>query len=131
MSPGASERFTVSMTTTPINNEADRVLLSGRIRHFATGLFFGRARLYHDRIQLRWWTIAGPRKRSVLLEDVVNVDWWTLTNDGPNLALQTNNGARVAFWVKSPGIWRFRILELLNPGMKANSDKRGRFSPAA
>jgi hypothetical protein len=102
------------MTTKPISKAADRVLLSGRARFFAPGEIYGRVRLNLDRIVVSGWTWRGRVERTVPLDAVDDVEWWTLTNDGPNLALLTNNGQRFAFWVKSPGVWRFQIQELLS-----------------
>ena len=104
------------MTTTAINRAADRVLLSGRIRYFSNRkLLIGNARLFFDRIEIAGWSWAGRVSMTVPIGRIHDVAWWTLTSDGPNLALESNNGDSLAFWVKSPGIWHFRILELLAP----------------
>ena len=120
------------MSTTAISDAADRVLLSGRIRHCTLKLYFGRASLYFDRLEVKGWTWRGPVREIVALDGLTGVDWWTLTTDGPNLSFLTNNGARIAFWVKSPGVWRFRIQELMSPdNPSAVSSKRARLVSAA
>ncbi len=121
------------MTTTAINRAADRVLLSGRVRHFTDGkLILGRAELFFDRLIIEGWTWRGPMNITVPLHRVANVQWWTLTSDGPNLAVESNNGERMAFWVKSPGVWHFRILELLAPDLSSDAtETRDRLVSAA
>jgi hypothetical protein len=120
------------MTTKPISRAADRVLLVGRAKFFASRAVYGRARLNFDRVIVSGWTWRGRFERTIYLKSVIDVEWWTLTSDGPNLALMTNNGQCVAFWVKSPGVWRFRIQELLSQASpEPATDKRKRLVSAA
>lgn len=119
------------MTTKPISRQADRVLLSARARHFEPRALHTRVALYFDRVVLCGWTLRGRIQRTIALSTVRDVDWWTLTNDGPNIALKLNNGTSLAFWVKSPGVWRFRIHELISREAPASDEKRGRITSAA
>ncbi len=120
------------MTTKAISRAADRVLLSSRIRFLERGLIFGRARLYFDRIIVKGWTWQGRIRKTIRLKDVSSVNWWTLTDDGPNLSIGTNNGGSLAFWVKSPGVWRFRIQELLSADLPgSDAGPRDQFVSAA
>lgn len=120
------------MTTKAISRAADRVLLSSRVRFLERGFIFGRARLYFDRIVVKGWTWNGRVRKSIQLDQVASVNWWTLTDDGPNLSIATNNGQSLAFWVKSPGVWRFRIQELLSADLPgSDAGPRDLFVPAA
>lgn len=119
------------MTTKPISKAADRILLTGRAKYFAEREVYGTARLKLDRIVITGWTWRGRVERTIPLESVLNVDWWTLTNDGPNLEVSTNNGQRIAFWVKSPGVWRFKIHELLSQTPEHATGQRKRLVSAA
>lgn len=128
------------MTTIAINSAADRVLLSARVKHFTGRPFWGRARLYFDRIEFSGLTPTGRIRQQVLLSDVAAVDWFTGRTSEPNLVLLGKSDA-LGFWVKGAGLWCFRIEGLLShrndetldvkPPIARKVARRGELSSAA
>ena len=128
------------MTTIAINSAADRVLLSARAKHFTGGPFWGRVRLYYDRIEFSGLSRTGRIRQQVLLSDVMGVDWFADRTGEPNLVLLGRSDA-LGFWVKGAGNWRFRIQGLLSSKNDNERDakervgtefsRRSELSPAA
>lgn len=108
-------------------------LLSTRCRLPDRTLWFGRARLFEDRIELSGWTLRGRYGRTVALADVEEVEWWT-GEEKVNFALHLKEGRSVPLHLRqAAGTWKFEVQERLDrrPLRALHPDAVSRRSAAA
>lgn len=93
-------------------------LLSGRFRSQGQRVFPGKISLYADRIVFCGLLWKGKAGRTLPLSDVASVVWHDgLRPPESNITLCLQDGSVVDFWVKSAGLWKFKIEELA-PNLK-------------
>ena len=56
------------------------LLLSSRFQYPGRRLFFTRARLFFDRIELTGWVLGKKHEREILLDEVASIEWDTTTS---------------------------------------------------
>ncbi len=94
-------------------------LMSGRIRTECRGFISGKMCLYADRITIVEFTWKGAKRRAIPLANIASVRWQDgLRPPDANLSLSLHDGSVVEVWVKSAGLWRFKIEELA-PNLEA------------
>ncbi len=97
------------MPSNPRSNTSAKALLSSRFRYAGRRLFFGRARLYPDRIELSGITWRGIHRRSVPLDEVARVRWHGGDHQAANFVLVLRNGETLSLWVAGSGLWKYRV----------------------
>ncbi len=88
-------------------------LRSVRFRFPSRRVWFGRARLFEDRVQLTGWTLKGRYRRTIPLTRVGRAEWWS-NAEGTNFALHLNDGSTCALRLRRGAAdWKFEIDALL------------------
>ncbi|HMB93693.1 MAG TPA: hypothetical protein VKP65_22770 [Rhodothermales bacterium] len=80
-------------------------LLSSHFRYAHKRLFFGRARLFADRIELAGWSASGYHFRCLPLARMVDVDYHPLKEDS-NLTFYLDDGEEISIRVQEAHRWR-------------------------
>ena len=80
-------------------------VLSSHFRYAHKRLFFGKARLFADRIELMGWSRSGHHFRCIPLARLVEMDYHSLADDS-NLTLHLDDGEEIAIRVKEAHRWR-------------------------
>lgn len=80
-------------------------LLSSHFRYAHKRLFFGKARLFADRIELAGWSASGYHFRCLPLVRLVDMDYHPLTDDA-NLTLYLDDGEEISIRVQEAHRWR-------------------------
>jgi hypothetical protein len=94
-------------------------ILSNRCRLPHRSLWFGRARLYEDRVCIRGWTWRGRYRRVVPLERIEDIKWWAVIDD-VNFMLHLDDGRAVPLQLmKGAGTWNVELHDLLGKSMLA------------
>lgn len=88
--------------------KAGRPLFSNRFRFPGQRFFYGRARLFADRVELRGWGLRGRFVRSIPLRAIERVEWWT-GSMLCNLEFCMEDGKTFGIWVEGAGRWKFAI----------------------
>lgn len=83
-------------------------------------LWFGRARLYEDRVCIRGWTWSGQYRKIIPLTRVDRVQWLAVVDD-VNFVLHLNNGRSVPFQLhQGAGTWNVKLHSLLGQRLMAH-----------
>lgn len=91
------------------DERADSVLHESSFQYPDRWLFWARARLYADRLELTGWHWTGRHRRVVPLSDIAQVKWWTAAEHTVNFALHLHDGERVRLQIKGAGLWKFEV----------------------
>ena len=87
------------------HSENARVLLANRFSFHAPALFFARARLHKDRIDLSGWHLRGRYRRVIPLKSILQAD--ALPDDG--LLLWLASGETLRLRIRRPAAWKAAI----------------------
>lgn len=118
------------MTSNPSNTSGNALLSSG-FRYPRRRLFFGRARLYPDRIDLFEIGWTGFRRRTIWLRDVERISWRTDSERSANVTLYLHDHEPLRLWVKGAGLWKYQIDERLGHRLSVADDLPGSISDAS
>lgn len=89
-------------------------LLTNRCQLPSGSLWFGRAHLYEDRIDVSGWKFWGRYQRTIALERVQEVEWRAVIDD-INLILHLDNEKIVRLQLlKNAGTWNVKLHDLLD-----------------
>ena len=89
--------------------DATPATLHSRFQYADGRLFFARARLYADRLELGGWGWRGPHRRTVRLDEIARVDWIPQRSDGVNFALHLRSGETLRLRMAGAGLWKYEI----------------------
>lgn len=85
-----------------------------RFQHPARSVWFGRARLFSDRVELTGWTLGGRYRRIIPLARIRRAEWWSSDARGTNFALHLDDGSTCALRLRRGAAdWKFEIDALL------------------
>ena len=79
------------------------VLLTSRFQYPGRRLFFTRARLFFDRIELSGWDLGKKHTRAIPLDTVDKVDW---NRDAPGAVVHLTEGEPVALRLSHVDQWK-------------------------
>lgn len=96
-------------------------VLTSRCRYANRRLFFGRARLYRDRVVLAGWTWTGRYTRTIALADVQRIRWFS-ESSGPNFVFYLRDGEAVRLRLQAGGLWKCQVEMGLGQRVRTNSD---------
>ncbi len=83
------------------------VLLSTGLQMSGGALWFGRARLYPDRIELTGWNARGSYRQVIFLDRITDVRWERMSAAGAaDAVIRLHNGADVALRLHQGGRWK-------------------------
>jgi hypothetical protein len=88
--------------------KARKPIFSNRFRFPGQWFFYGRARLYADRVDLKGWGLRGRYVRSIPLSTIERVEWWT-GSMMCNLEFCLGGDKTLGIWVEGAGRWKFAI----------------------
>ena len=86
------------------------LILSSRFRHPERRLFFSKARLFPDRIELSGWDLTEKYCQEIRLDTVQRVCWSTEGAEAGDVELRLDDGQIVRLTVTQPKRWK-RSLE--------------------
>ncbi|NBC87815.1 MAG: hypothetical protein GVY25_16660 [Bacteroidetes bacterium] len=102
----------------PSNYDAEPIL-STRCKLPGRSLWFTRAHLHEDHIELSGWNWRGRFSRSIDLDNIDRFQWWAVLND-VNFLLHLKDGAAVPLQLlRSAGVWSCKLHELLGQSILA------------
>lgn len=102
----------------PSNYDAEPIL-STRCKLPGRSLWFTRAHLHKDHIELSGWNWRGRFSRSIDLDNIDRFQWWAVLND-VNFLLHLKDGAAVPLQLlRSAGVWSCKLHELLGQSILA------------
>jgi hypothetical protein len=102
----------------PTNSDAEPIL-STRCKLPGRNLWFSRASLHEDRIELSGWTWKGRFSRSIRLDRIDRFQWWAVIDD-VNFLLHLEDGVAVPLHLlRSAGTWSCKLHELLGKSILA------------
>ncbi len=116
------------MASTPSLSE--QPLLESRCRWAGRHLFFGCARLYHDRIVLSGWTLAGRYGQVVPLNDVARLQWWS-NAPGVNVAFYLRDDSVMSLKLDAGGLWKYVVEDQLGHQASPSPELPGTLSEAS
>lgn len=119
------------MKSRRVKNQTGTLLLSSRFGYADRTVFFGRARLFADRIDLKGWSWTGRHRRVILLHEVEQVRWWSGRDHSANLVLYLEDGGRVSLRVGASGLWKYQIEALLGRQLNVTDDLPEHLSSAS
>jgi len=94
-------------------------LLSTRCKLPGRSLWFSRAHLHEDHIEISGWNWKGRFSRRIRLSNIDRFQWWAVLND-VNFLLHLKDGAPVPLQLlRSAGTWSCKLHELLGQSMLA------------
>ncbi len=94
-------------------------------------LWYARARLLADRVELSGWGPGGRYRRHVPLAEVEAAEWWA-TEGGPNFALHLHAGDALTLRLKrGAGTWKVEVDRLLGQATLRQADVPTDTSPRA
>ena len=79
------------------------VLLTSRFQYPGRRLFFTRARLFFDRIELSGWNLGSKHTRAIPLDAVDKIDW---KSDTPDAVVHLTEGEPVALRLSQVDRWK-------------------------
>ena len=85
------------------NHPHSVVLLTSRFQYPGRRLFFTRARLFFDRIELSGWNLGSKHTRAILLDTVDKIDW---NSDTPEAVVHLTEGESVALRLSQIERWK-------------------------
>jgi hypothetical protein len=86
------------------------LLLTSRFQYLERRLFFTRARLFFDRIELSGWAVGKKHTRAIPLDAVDKIDWKTNTSDA---VLHLTEGEPVALRLSQADRWKQSLTQRL------------------
>ena len=108
-----------------LNDTPGKVLLTSRFRYADHRFFFGRARLYADRIGLMGFSWRGFHRRTILLRDVVRVSWRTDSERAANVTIYLHQDHPIRLFISGAGLWKHQIDERLGNRLGVTEDLPG------
>ena len=94
-------------------------ILCTRCKLPGRNLWFARAMLYENYIEVSGWTWSGRQTRRIDLEEVDRFQWWAVLDD-VNFLLHLEDGASVPMQLlRSAGTWNCKLHELLGQSVLA------------
>lgn len=101
-------------------SSSDPPLLSHACQLPQRTLWFGRARLYEDRVCIQGWTWSGGYRKIIPLERIDRVQWLAVIDD-VNFVLHLENGRAVPFQLlQGAGTWNVKLHGLLDQRLPAH-----------
>ena len=88
---------------------SDEALLSSRFRDPERRLFFARAILFANRIELRGFSLSGMYRKLLLLKNIERVEWKVGQSRNANITLWMKNGDKKHLWINAAGLWKHMI----------------------
>ena len=85
------------------NHPHNIVLLASRFQYPGRRLFFTRARLFFDRIELSGWDLGKRHTRAIPLDAVDTIDW---KSESPDAVLYLTEGEPVALRLSEVDRWK-------------------------
>ena len=85
------------------NHPHSVVLLTSRFQYPDRRLFFTRARLFFDRIELSGWNLGSKHTRAIPLDTVDKIDW---KSDTPDAVVHLTEGESVALRLSQVERWK-------------------------
>lgn len=89
-----------------------KIILSARFHLPETRIFFPKAKLYADRIELRGWSAKGRYARTIALAEVEDTKWWFGRSD-INFALYLKSGEDLLMHLRGAGNWKYTLDEIM------------------
>ncbi len=108
-------------------------LMTSPFRYETRGLMRGRARLFEDRLLFTGMGWTGPHQRLVPITEVASVEWVDGVTDRrtANLVLTLQGGETIRVWIRSAGLWKFKIEELMPKPKHPAAPPKKALDPAA
>jgi hypothetical protein len=94
-----------------------RWIFKSKGRPEAPRVFFGRAILDSEKMELTGWRIGGRYRETISLSDVADVEWWSSVAGVPNFRVRLKSGAEHLYWLESAGVWHSVLAKLLGEGV--------------
>ena len=90
-------------------NKKEDVLLSSRFKDPGRRLFFARASLFANRIELSGLALTGMYKRLLFLKNIERVEWKVGQIRKANITLWMRDGDKMHLWMNGAGLWKYMI----------------------
>lgn len=87
----------------------EEIMLSSRFRDPGRKLFFARASLFANRIELSGMAFSGMYKRLLFLNNIERVEWKIGQARAANLTFWLRNGDKMQLWMNGAGLWKYMI----------------------
>lgn len=89
--------------------EKEEVLLTSRFRDPQQRLFFTKASLFPNRIELSGMALTGMYHRLLMLDGIEQVEWKAGQIKKANLTFWMRDGRKLRFWINCAGLWKYMI----------------------
>lgn len=89
--------------------EKEEVLLTGRFRDPQQRLFFTKALLFPNRIELSGMALTGMYHRLLMLDGIEHVEWKAGQVKKANITFWMRDGRKLCFWMHSAGLWKYMV----------------------
>jgi len=96
---------------TPVDRKTsvvEKPIFSSRFKIPGRRFWFGRARLFEDRVELKGWTPSGRFVRQISLHQIARVEWWT-GSASCNLEFLFEDRSSLGLKIDGAGRWKFAI----------------------
>ena len=103
-------RIRKTNTSATENHQHKIVLLTTSFQERGRRLFFARARLYPDRIELSGWQPGHTYQEQILLARIARIDWPDAAAPDADIVLHLQDDTRRVLRLKKISAWR-RLLE--------------------
>lgn len=97
------------MPSLPTDVSKEETLLSSRFRDPDQRLFFAKASLFPNRIELSGFAFSGMYRRLILLKHIERVEWRVRQKNAPNITFWLRNGKKKQLWFNGAGLWKYMI----------------------
>ena len=87
----------------------EEILLSSRFKEPGRRLFFARAALFANRIELSGLALTGIYKRMLFLNNIERVDWKVGQIRKANITFWMRDGDKMQLWMNGAGLWKYMI----------------------
>ena len=98
-------------TTMYTNHPHNVLLLSSRFQYPDRRLFFTRARLFFDRIELTGWHLGKKHERAIAIDDVSEIEWDTRSSAA---ILHLTDGEPVHLRLSHLDSWQYSLEQRLH-----------------
>lgn len=84
-------------------------MLTSRFRDPQKRLFFTKALLFPNRIELSGMALTGMYHRLLMLDGIEHVEWKAGQLKKANLTFWMRDGTKLRYWMNSAGLWKYMI----------------------
>lgn len=84
-------------------------MLTSRFRDPHRRLFFTKALLFPNRIELSGMALTGMYHRLLMLDGIDHVEWRAGQIKNANITFWMRDGSKMKLWMHSAGLWKYMV----------------------